>query len=115
MCHGRHELDHRKQAVTPAHVADDGVLRGEALELFAQHRPESPRPVDQPVLAVRVDRRRAGGAGQRMAAVRKARVEHPVVETSRDLARSTTAAPRGSTRRSSPFARVITSGRPASP
>ena len=64
----------------------------------------------RPSLSIRLERRHARGAGQRVPAVSQARVEHLVLEPGSDIAREITTAPSGSAAPVSPLASVIMSG-----
>ena len=77
--------------------------------------PSAARALDQPLVLVGVERGDAGRAGQRMPAIREARLQSISCSSVAATSRESTTAPSGSAAPVSPFASVIRSGRPASP
>ncbi len=70
-----------------AHLADAGVLRGEARQLGRQHLAHRGRVLDDLLLAHRLDRRDSGGAGDRVAGRGEATGELVVLEPVGELLR----------------------------
>ena len=83
----RHQLHHREQATAAAHVANHRVVRLQALRIGEHARTERSRPLDQPLVAIGLDRRDAGRAGQRVPAVGQAGIQHAVLEACGNLPR----------------------------
>ena len=110
------QLDHGEQAVAAAHVADDrDAVACKLPQALRAVRAQRARALDQSFVLVGATRGQAGGAGQRMAAIGQAGVEHLVLETLRRLPPTAPPRPAAGARRSGPWRASSCPVGPASP